>query len=140
MLEKILKVYYLSKAFKLASENKVIEPLDILNKNEGFFQKNANKFLDFFILRGSLYFEAHEYALAEDNLQIASEMLKDTDEFNIDEKKYLLSYIYILIANIKFKIKDKSWVMCNEAAKKNDYNINNIRKTLMLNFPIASFS
>ncbi len=96
MLKKIFFIIDLWRAYSLASDNSNTKALSLLEKHTHEIDKYKNKFPDYYILKGSLYYEQKEFHESKINLEIATTLLADNDYYSVHEKMYLYSYLYKL--------------------------------------------
>jgi tetratricopeptide (TPR) repeat protein len=134
MIKKILFMLDLWRAYSLADTD-YKKALFLLNKHIDEANNYKVKFPDYYILKGSLYYNLENYDEAQKNFEIATELLTQNEYYNLDEKKYLFSYIYNYLSNILYKKNNQDWQLFNELSKRKNFDIKHIGQNLINNFP-----
>ena len=135
MFKKFFFIINLWRAYSLANSD-IKKALFFLNKHINEAEKYKNKFPDYYILKGSLLFDLKNYSEAQKNLELATELLTKNESYNLDEKKYLYSYIYNYLSNILHKKNDNEWIIFDELSKRENFDLNQVRENLKNNFPL----
>ena len=136
MFKKILFIIDLWRAYSLASSN-IDKALFLLNKNINEIEKHKNKFPDYYILKGSLNYDKKNYSEAQKDLEIATVLLTKNKYYNLDEIKYLYSFIYLYLSDILYKKDDDDWKLFYDLHERKNFDIKKIRKNLKNNFPLS---
>lgn len=135
MLKKLVFIFDLWKAYSLSGIDDK-QALFLLNKHCIESEKYKNKFPDYFILKGSLNYNMKNYFEAQQDFEMATELLTSNKYYNIDEKKYLYSYIYNHLANILYYENNQEWITFDKLSKRKNFDINQVGKNLINNFPM----
>jgi hypothetical protein len=135
MFKKLVFIFDLWKAYSLAGIDDK-QTLSLLNKHSNEIEKYEDKFPDYYILRGSIHFDLGNYSVAQNDLEHATQLLTKNQHYNIDEKKYLYSYIYNYLANILYKKDDPEWKIFDDLSKRKNFDLAKVRSNLQHNFPL----
>ncbi len=136
MIKKILFIFDLWRSYSLASSD-CNKALYLLNKHRDNANNYKVNFPDYYILRGSLNYNLGNYDEAKKDFEISTELLTKNEYYNINEKKYLYSYIYTYLSNILHKKNNQDWALFNELSKRKNFDIKQVGQNLISNFPIA---
>jgi len=110
----------------------------ILNRYVDTAKKYKKISIDYYILKGTLNYEFDYLGEAQKDFELTTELLKEDNYYNLDEKKYLYVYIYSYLMSI-YKIKgDKIWKTFKDLSTRKNFDIKKVRMNLRSNFPISS--
>ena len=133
LIKKMYNIYLLFKVKKLYAGEKYNKALKYIDKID--FKNKAY----FYTMRGILHLNLKNLDKSENDFNSAIKFLEEETYFNINEKYYLKTYIYGVLAYIfkSLKEKNKSINMIILRNENNVFDINKIRNSFLYDFPLG---
>ena len=145
-MEKLKKIFFASqaislssKAFDLASKGKFDECIYTLHICRNKYQLSGQNLyrIEIDILSSFVHMKKNEFDLSKKYLKYIFTRIKRSNEYNIDEKKYLTVYSLYILESVK---NSSSKRIIKNIKNSIEFDRKNIRKNLLMNFPLVEIT
>jgi len=124
----------INRAFSKNEKGEYAQSLLLLKKHRSFAMRSKMLLPDYFILEAENLTRLKRYEDAEESFAKILGILEETPYFNSDEKNYLRAYVIAWLLFLKNHVKFKNEKIDELVNSEFEFDLNNIRKPLKINF------